>query len=289
MAYCVVLARLLEVRVDVLHVVPGMGPIRILVYGSEGASREPFREGSDALRKMATEAGVETRFLVGRGPLPGPVILEEAKSEGANLIVLGARGVGDAQPNQLGSVSTDIVRRSTCPVLIIPPHVREATVDEKLDRIVTVVSYAHLIEPMIVVAADLAGLLGSRLDVLVQIEGPTQMHRPERGTRKRGSLAIPSNRSGRRAHHRCRRTISIHVLGRSTSEDVLDFARESESDMLLLEAPGLASMNSPFEQEVEEIVGRAPCPVMLINTRGRAVSRQDDAVEEAAAEPVGAL
>lgn len=49
-------------------------------------------------------------------------------------------------------------------------HVSD-TVDEKMERVVTFVSYAQLIDPVLLVAAQIAPLFGARLDVLVQIDG----------------------------------------------------------------------------------------------------------------------
>lgn len=47
-------------------------------------------------------------------------ILEVADEEGASLIVLGTRGPSSAQELLLGSVSTEVLRLSRCPVLAVP-------------------------------------------------------------------------------------------------------------------------------------------------------------------------
>jgi len=47
-------------------------------------------------------------------------ILEVADEEGASLIVLGTRGPSSAQELLLGSVSTEVLRLSRCPVMTVP-------------------------------------------------------------------------------------------------------------------------------------------------------------------------
>jgi len=59
---------------------------------------------------------VETRLEEGR---PGDVIVEVAKEEDVDLIVLGSRGVGGIRGWVLGSTSRYVVETCTKPVLII--------------------------------------------------------------------------------------------------------------------------------------------------------------------------
>lgn len=276
MEFSLMLARLLDARVDVLHVTSGVGPHRIDEYeapsGDAEMSERGLRrtDGFDSLRCMAEGMSISVRFLVGRGSLPGPVILEEAQRGGANLIVLGAHGGGDAEANKLGSVSTDIVRRSTCPVLIIPPHVSEGAADAAMERVVTFISYTHLIEPVVGVAVQLAELLGARLDVLVQVGGidpnrtVASWEEIEENLRaileryeQESGVMLPAER------------IALHPVQGNVVDAVLTFTNDHSSHILILEAPGLASMTSPSEQAVEEMVGRSPCPVILVNTCGR--------------------
>jgi nucleotide-binding universal stress UspA family protein len=60
-----------------------------------------------------------------------PVVLEGdpgqtlcAQSAGADLLVVGSRGLGDFAALMLGSVSTKCAHHSRCPVVIMPPDDR---------------------------------------------------------------------------------------------------------------------------------------------------------------------
>ncbi|HET9442487.1 MAG TPA: universal stress protein [Acidimicrobiales bacterium] len=69
------------------------------------------------------EPGVACRKVMRDGP-PADVLLAEADEVGADLIVVGSRGVGTVAELVLGSTSTQVARRSTRPVTIVPIGVR---------------------------------------------------------------------------------------------------------------------------------------------------------------------
>jgi len=50
---------------------------------------------------------------------PGPVIVDYAKRNQVDLIILGSRGLNALQEFVLGSVSHKVVKRAACPVMIV--------------------------------------------------------------------------------------------------------------------------------------------------------------------------
>ncbi|WP_227939784.1 universal stress protein [Alkalihalobacillus deserti] len=58
----------------------------------------------------------EVKLLRGE---PGIAIVNFAKEVGADLIIIGSRGLNQFQQLVLGSVSHKVMKRATCPVLII--------------------------------------------------------------------------------------------------------------------------------------------------------------------------
>lgn len=72
----------------------------------------------DLLSKAERNYGIEARAIVRRGH-PAKVILDVAKSEGADLIIMGSRGMGSFKEMLLGSVSHAVVSHATVPVLIV--------------------------------------------------------------------------------------------------------------------------------------------------------------------------
>ncbi len=70
----------------------------------------------EAKAMVPKELPVETLYEVGS---PGPVLLNLAKDHDCDLIVMGSRGLGPLKGIFMGSVSSYLVSRSKCPVLIV--------------------------------------------------------------------------------------------------------------------------------------------------------------------------
>ena len=62
--------------------------------------------------------GIKGEFIEGHGK-PADVIVEEAKESGADLIVVGTRGLGATRQLFMGSVSTNVVHHAPCDVLVV--------------------------------------------------------------------------------------------------------------------------------------------------------------------------
>lgn len=81
------------------------------------ASRE--RALNRAAASVSQDLHAEPTLLVGDPVL----VLEHEASRGLDLLVLGARGYGPLRRVLLGSVSTEVVCHSPCPVLVVPRSV----------------------------------------------------------------------------------------------------------------------------------------------------------------------
>jgi nucleotide-binding universal stress UspA family protein len=64
-------------------------------------------------------ADAEERVELGS---PAQALLDAAASQGADMLVVGTRGRGPLAAAVLGSVSTDLVTRAACPVVVVPPN-----------------------------------------------------------------------------------------------------------------------------------------------------------------------
>jgi nucleotide-binding universal stress UspA family protein len=62
--------------------------------------------------------GVEAVYIHGTGH-PADVLVQEAEESGADLIVVGTRGLNAAKRLVLGSVSTTVVHHAPCDVLVV--------------------------------------------------------------------------------------------------------------------------------------------------------------------------
>ena len=72
-----------------------------------------------AAKELATNAGVKNVKTVIREGKPARTLLEYARGNGIDLIVVAARGVGELDAALLGSVSQKVGMLSTCTVMIV--------------------------------------------------------------------------------------------------------------------------------------------------------------------------
>ena len=91
-------------------------PDQVLPAGAEDLE-ERRRELEDA-RRLLAELGREAELVAVTGA-PADVLVEEAERRGADLIVVGRRGLSGAERLVMGSVSAKVARTAGCSVLIV--------------------------------------------------------------------------------------------------------------------------------------------------------------------------
>ena len=73
--------------------------------------------GVSVSRRVETDYPIET---------VGNAIIDIAAAEGAGLIILGSRGLSEFKGMLLGSVSSRVVQKASCPVLVVKSETGEA-------------------------------------------------------------------------------------------------------------------------------------------------------------------
>jgi nucleotide-binding universal stress UspA family protein len=107
-------ARALQADVLLLHVLT-TGTLRSdAVCPAEAHARAYL----DTVAAYLHRAGVRARTIV-RDGTPADVIITEASLHGATLLILGANTRSNLRSAVLGSVADQVVRRSSCPVLLV--------------------------------------------------------------------------------------------------------------------------------------------------------------------------
>lgn len=115
------LARSLEAEVVAVH---ALGLLDQLEPGGPMVPTQPHRQeiadrARGAWSEPLVDAGVDHEVVLHDGS-PVDVLLGAAEDVGADLIVLGSRGIGGAPALLLGSTSSQVAQRATCPVMIVP-------------------------------------------------------------------------------------------------------------------------------------------------------------------------
>lgn len=119
-------------KVVFLHVVTR--PILMSAYGipANVINSEIGREQESSLKQVKhyeslahQEGAKDLTSVVVLGPAVDS-ILQQAETQSADLIVLGTHGHGALYNLLMGSTASGILKKSTCPVLVVP-HDREAS------------------------------------------------------------------------------------------------------------------------------------------------------------------
>jgi nucleotide-binding universal stress UspA family protein len=82
------------------------------------ADAEAARGSLDKAQAKVEQRGISARTIEAHGD-PADMLVAQAKEAGADLIVVGTRGLNAAQRALLGSVSTKVVHHAECDVLVV--------------------------------------------------------------------------------------------------------------------------------------------------------------------------
>jgi len=123
LAYADFFAKTYKAKLTALHVVPDFAPAlyeawpeaEALLLGQIEANKAKAKAQLE--RMCETEHVCPTKIAVAEGPA-AKVILQTAKKEGADLIVIGRKGRTGGEQNLIGGVANRILRGSRVPVLV---------------------------------------------------------------------------------------------------------------------------------------------------------------------------
>lgn len=105
-----------------IAVVSAAAPQRLLrdpgVSPEDPADVEARTQALAQARTYLEGKGLSGVYVEGHGN-PADVIVQEAEESGADLIVVGTRGLNAAQRVFMGSVSTNVVHHAPCDVLVV--------------------------------------------------------------------------------------------------------------------------------------------------------------------------
>jgi nucleotide-binding universal stress UspA family protein len=269
------LARWYEARLAILHVSP-LGPTALgfppSVNPATFEAIEPEVLRAELLRFAQTAAGQVPADAVVRQGDAARVILDEAASTAADLLVLGTHGRHGFERWVLGSVTEKVLRRAPCPVLTVPPLAAGAEPSgPPYRRILCPVDFSASSDEALRYALSLAEEAKARLAVLHVIEWFAEQgrreHRPfnpalqqllEDDARARLATAIPAEaRAWCEPEERVRCGKPYRVILRE--------AEDERSDVIVLGVHGRGAIDRMlFGSTTNQVVRQATCPVLTV-------------------------
>ena len=123
LAYADLFAKTFKAKLTALHVVPDFAPALYEAWPEAQAELAGQIEASKVSAKVKldhlceTQGICPTKVVVAEGSA-AKIILKTARKEGADLIVVGRKGVSGQEQNLIGSVTHQILRGARVPVLV---------------------------------------------------------------------------------------------------------------------------------------------------------------------------
>ncbi|MEI8031731.1 MAG: universal stress protein [Chlorobiaceae bacterium] len=128
------LAGSLGAELFLLHVVPPSSPViepaedELVLLPAEPSRTTGAESGSEseklkAIAERFLNSGIATTIIIAHKE-EVEAIISQGEKIGADMIILGSHGHGALFHLLIGSVSEGVIRRATCPVVIIPASMR---------------------------------------------------------------------------------------------------------------------------------------------------------------------
>ncbi len=88
-------------------------------HSSRRDARQFYEAAARDLLESAAQNGIQSELVVVEGGHPAEAVVDTARKVGADLIIVGRRGLSGMTRFLIGSVSDRIARYAHCPVLLI--------------------------------------------------------------------------------------------------------------------------------------------------------------------------
>ena len=294
-AHALHLARHYEAALDVLHVASTFGedPIRRAYEAAadDTAELQERMDDADAQMRALIEAHphrhVRLRRILSQGPAAGPVILDYARAEAVDLIVMGTHGRRGVRRLLLGSVAEEVVHEAPCHVMTVRWQEEPRAEPRPIQSIVVAIDFSDFAASVLEAAKAMAADYGAMLHLINVLEPLTLSLSI---TQKTLYDLVPdiAEQSRARLEAFYEATpgpdvpVTFHVVEGQPARAIVALAEAHLADLLLIAPRGVTGVEHLMLGSVaERVVRTASCPVFIVKT---AVPDDADTQEDTATE-----
>jgi len=283
LTHAVYLAEKYQAALHLLHVVT-------LFEDQPGVLSEELAETEELVKKLEDKAEIELNNAANahanddmeiivkqkRAISAAPAILEYASKNAIDLIVMGTQGKRGIEHLLLGSAAEEVIRSAECPVFTIRES-EEIKPIKLFERILVPVDFSEHSKKALAYAKEIADSYGANIQLLHVIEDTIH---PAFSLSGKSSIfdLVPGIEVD------CRRRIEKMVLdvgitnekteiivkGGQAAHDIIKFAKENLSDLVVIATHGLTGIEHLLLGSVtEKVVRMAHCPVFTVKSFGR--------------------
>jgi len=233
-------------------------------------------DASEKMKKVIAEHENEPfviREAQQRGVAAAPEIVDYAREEAIDLVVMGAHGRRGLRRLLLGSVAEEVVRTAPCPVLTSRS---EAHPPSKIDRIVVPIDFSIASRQALAAARELAAVHDSRIDLIHVVEPPIypQYYEPlyqqaEEYTFPQMAVKVEDGlASFAREVEGPVVEMHLEVLEGTAAERIVEYANDERADLVVIATEGLTGLERFLLGSVtEKVVRTSECPVLTLKKK----------------------
>ncbi len=213
-----------------------------------------------------------------RGIAAAPVILEYAKDNDIDLIVMGTHGRRGLEHLFLGSVAEEVIRTASCPVMTVREQ-KEAIPVEDITDILVPVDFSEHSKIAVTHALEVAAAYKAKLQLLHVVEesvhpafyasGKTSVFELVPNIKAKSEEALDKlmqETKGPKVEH------ESHVIEGRAARDIVKFAESHDSNLIVISTHGLTGIQHLLVGSVtEKVVRIAPCPVLTVKAFGKSL------------------
>lgn len=194
----------------------------------------------------------------------------------ADLLVIGSHGRSGFERLFLGSVTEKVIRKASCPTMVVPPRAADAAPDAPVQfaRILCPVDFSENSTDALARALDMATTSGADVTVLHAIEIPPVVASEPGVSQGSGfdRLGVAAQADARRRlteliptalQARCR--IETPVVNVRAYHEVLRQAVDDRADLIVMGMQGRGAIERfVFGSTTHHVVRAATCPVLIV-------------------------
>jgi nucleotide-binding universal stress UspA family protein len=273
------LGRLFDAEIVVLHVAAPLPVFPVEGYFPADLYAEVLRDarrtaekGLDRVLGSIVGSGLKVRLRLEDGPVASR-ILDVARQEAADLLVVGTHSRTGLQRAMPGSIADRMVRQATCPVLTVRPRPDSAPRRE-IRRICYATDFSPTARAAWPWVLAIASAASAEVDLVhVTFEPVVDHHMP---TEAIGRMAQLLQEQGRIEVERFlersalpRERIHVHLSPGAPEEQIVHRAQERAADLIVMGTHGWSGvLRWMLGSVARSVIQMAPCPVLTIAPAG---------------------
>jgi nucleotide-binding universal stress UspA family protein len=274
LAHADAIARWYEARLTVLYVFSNVVTMDMPALVLDDADRERLMT---QMQRFAADVPptVAVDFRLQEAGFSHDEIVAQITATQADMLVLGTHGRSGFQHLFLGSVTEKVIRKATCPTLVVPPRAPDVPADEAVQfrHILCPVDFSDSSLGALELAINLAEEADAQLTVLhVEEMSPALNQEPAAidvdFSRMRETAAADV---GRRLHAlipeqaRTFCTVDTAVVHGRAYREILRQAAERQSDLIVMGVHGRGALDLlMFGSTTHHVIRASGCPVLIV-------------------------